>query len=195
MRFCTVDHLGIVCDTFTPTTEERRDVEVRVLVLTLRIEPLTLEIAAGIEPLIRRLLFRQGGEVVPHLRDVVFAFDVPRQLMKLQIAPDAPSRMAFDQVKIGRLRAKPDKAGVYWSLIFKATFGPVDRNQLEYVQAWFGTQRFVTFVPAEADLFESAPDADDDEPELDGAELAPEPPPAADKLRRGRVRRPRATAH
>jgi hypothetical protein len=192
MRFCSVDSIGIVCDTFTPTTEMRRDEEVRVLVLTLRIEPLTLEIAAGIEPLIRRLLFRQGGEPVPHLRDVIFAFDVPRQLLKLRLTPEGRSTMAFDQVKIGRLRAKQDKAGVRWSLIFKATFGPVDRNQLEYAQAWFGVQRFVTFVPAEADLFEHEPPAADDEPELDGAELAPDP---AEKPRVVRGRRARVTAH
>jgi hypothetical protein len=181
MRFCSVDNVGIVLDTFAPKMEERHDTEVRVIVLTLRIEPLTLAIATSIDSLLRRMLFvASSGECVPQTRDVVFAFDVPRQLLQVRLSPDGngAGAMLLDQVQIGHLRAKQDKDGKVWSLTFKASVGPVSRDELNYLQNWFATQRFVTFTPAEADLFEHA---DDQVEEL--ADAAQPPPPPKNRRR------------
>src|SRR4030095_7035655 len=120
MRFCDVEKIGLVCDTYTPKTETRRDDEVRVIMLTLRIEPLTREIAAGIDAFVRRTLFRNDGDPVPTMREVIFALDIPRQLIRLQTTRDSNGTLALDQVKIGRLPARLSPHGRLWTAIVNA---------------------------------------------------------------------------
>jgi hypothetical protein len=199
MTFCDGLKLGLFCDTFNPATEKRRDDEVKVVRLTLRVQPLTPEVAAAIDPIVRRTLFKQQHpDPTPYMHEVTFTLDVPRQLLKVFAARDSPKpSIAFDQVHIGRLRTRLEKAVEGWALIFKVTFGPCSAAELAYVQEWYGTQRFVVFSPAEAELaFGEATDNGPDDPDeaparppRDGAEL--EPPDQDVTPRARRPRRPR----
>src|SRR5262249_33496062 len=196
MKFCDLPKIGIYCDTYTPATETRREDEVKVVRLTLRIQPLTPELAQAIEPYMRKTLFKPGQahpDPTPQVHEITFNFNTPRQLLKIFASKDSPTAtIAFDQVHIGRLRARLQKDVEGWALLFKATFGPCGPADLAYVNEWYGTQRFITFTPAEGDLdFGDATEVDEPEeetPEVDGAELAPEPAATA-APRRGR--RPR----
>jgi hypothetical protein len=194
MRFSDVDKLGVFCDDLKPSTEQRHDAEVRVITLTLRMQPLTAVIAHSIDPLLRRLLFKSGAgnDPVPNLREATIALDVPRQLLVVHATRDSNGSIAFDQVKIGRLRARLAKDVDGWALIFKVTFGPCSAAELVYAHSWVGGQRFVTFGPAEGELqFDDQAEAPEPEaepePEVDGGEVAPEAP--------RRSRRPRAHTH
>jgi len=196
MKFCDLPKIGIYCDTYTPATETRRENEVKVVRLTLRIQPLTPALAQAIEPYMRKTLFKPGQsdpDPMPQVHEITFNFNTPRQLLKIFASKDSPTAtIAFDQVHIGRLRARLQKDVEGWALLFKATFGPCGPADLAYVNEWYGTQRFITFTPAEGDLdFGDATEVDEPEeetPEVDGAELAPEPAATA-APRRGR--RPR----
>lgn len=185
MKFCTIERLGVFCDTYQPGTEERREAEVRIVTLRLRVQPLTATIAAAIDPFVRRQLFTSKGDPTPHLRELTLALDVPRQLLRIYAAPDAPTgSIALDQVKIGQLRARLRTEADGWTLRFKAAFGPCSRDELAFVQDWFTTQRFVSFTAAQGDLFEVATDDDGpDEAPVDGGVVEPAPPP---RLRRAR---------
>jgi hypothetical protein len=199
MTFCEGLKLGLFCDTFNPATEKRRDDEVKVVRLTLRVQPLTPEVAAAIDPIVRRTLFKQQHpDPTPYMHEVTFTLDVPRQLLKIYASRDSPKpSIAFDQVHIGRLRTRLEKAVEGWALIVKVTFGPCSAAELAYVQEWYGTQRFVAFSPAEAELAFGDPDANANGPDdpdeapapttpRDGAELVP-----ADQDVTTRARRPR----
>lgn len=172
--FCEGLKLGLFCDTFNPATEKRRDDEVKVVRLTLRVQPLTPEVAAAIDPIVRRTLYKlEHPDPTPWMHEVTFTLDVPRQLLKVYASRDSGrAAIAFDQVHIGRLRARLEKAVEGWALVFKATFGPCSAAELAYVQEWYGTQRFVAFSLAEAELAFGEPTDDGDEDE------APAPPQA-----------------
>lgn len=181
MRFCEIEKVGVVCETYVPRTEKRPKAEVKVLRLTLRIQPLTIEIAGAIDGLVKRTLFRGSGDLAPYMHEVTFALETARQQLTVYASRDTDqAAVLFDHVAIGKVRARRDEHG--WSAIFKVTFGPVGPADLAYVNAWFGTQRFVTFDQAQAQLFDGDAVDPDEEPDGDGAELAPPPPPA----RRGR---------
>lgn len=186
MKFCAIERVGVFCDTYAPDTEERREAEVRIVTLRLRIQPLTPTIAAGIDAFVRRQLFTTKGDPVPHLREIILALDVPRQLLQIHAAPDTTrAAIALDQVKISQLRARLRTEADGWTLRFKAAFGPCSRDELAFVQDWFTTQRFVTFTAAQGDLFEEVPpDNTPEPPVVDGGVV--EPATATPRPRRAR---------
>jgi len=206
IKFCDGLKLGLFCDTFNPATEKRREDEVKVVRVSLRVQPLTAELAASIDPIVRRTLFRQQHpDPTPYMHEVTFALDVPRQLLRIYASPDsARAAIAFDQVHIGKLRTRREKDVNGWALVFKVTFGPCSAAELAYVQDWYGTQRFVEFTPAEASLDFAEGDEDngaddpDEEPApapRDGAELKPGPQEVVRAQRRPRARRTGEVAH
>jgi hypothetical protein len=176
MRFCDIEKVGVFCDTYVPRTEKRKSAEVKVLRLTLRIQPLTVEVAAAIDALVKRTLFRGTGDLAPFMHEVTFVLETPRQQLAIYASRDTDKpTLLFDQVQIGKLRARREK--VQWAFVFKVTFGPVGPTELAYVNEWFGTQRFVSFDVAQGQLFDGDDDVEEpDEPEVDGAELAPRQP-------------------
>jgi len=190
MTFCTMPKLGLFCTTYKPTTEKRRTEDITVVRVTLQVEPLTVEIAAAIDPLVRRTLFRQQHpEPAPYMHEVTFALDPPRQQLHVFASTDSDrASILLDQVAIGRVRARRGKFA--WALAFHATFGPPDAKQLLFVQQWFRSQRFVTFEPSEGDLFEEPREDLDDAIRETAETFGGEDEPA--KLMVGR-RRPRST--
>ena len=80
--FDTDEKIGIYCDSFNPRIEKRKDGETKVIDLTLRVQPLTPELAATIaggDNLIKKTLFKlTDGAVVRDLNSVAFEISMPR---------------------------------------------------------------------------------------------------------------------
>jgi len=198
--FCDLERLAFVCDTYHPTTEMRRDVEVRVLVVKLRLEPVTAAIATAIHPQLRRILFAHGDKPRGLIRELLWAPAVPLQQLTVAPAPDANDTLVLDQVRIERVRARLVSKGNYWRLIVVLTVGPCDRDQLAALQEWVGIARSVSFSEAQPTLFQEHDDEPDDDdndedepdegPDVEGGEFSPiGDPPAREtprQVRRGR---------
>lgn len=155
MQLFEMPKIGVFCDSFKPRIQKKRDHEIKLVDVTLRIEPLTSEQAAtvGGNGFVKKSLFNLShGTVVPNIKMVAFDVEVPRQQIHVFAAPDVeqPS-FVFDQVDITNLRAKMAKAQ-RWSFVFHATFGPVSKQEFEGLNAWFSTQRFLTFKEASPTL-------------------------------------------
>jgi hypothetical protein len=164
MRLFEVGKIGCFCDAITHSIETRRDAEVKILTLTLRVSPFDAKLARAMPDGVRETLFKiNKPDPKPNLRRVAFgALCDDRQVLTIYAAPDTsdPS-FALDQVKISGTYAKVDKNRNNFEFVFKASFGPAGRDELEAVQAWLLSQRFVSFEPAEPGMF------DDDEEDAD----------------------------
>jgi len=176
-RLFAVNKIGIFLDTFSPAVEKRRGEVVNVVNCTFRVQPFDAKLAGAIDDGlsdnsgVRSALFKLNNpDPKPHIERLNFGLSCPRQQMIVFASPDtAESRIAFNQVKISGVYARTQKDAAGYVLVFHGTFGSVDRSELEYVMAWFRTQRFVTFEEAEEALefHEDAPDTDDEHDEQD----------------------------
>ncbi len=169
MKLFDVPKVGLFLDGITHGTETRNGDEVKIVTLTLRAPSLQAQLASAMPGPVRMSLFRstEGATPRPHLRRVEFNLGVPRQELEVYASSDtADPSISFDQAKIVSTLARVDKNDTAWSLIVKVSFGPLDKVELEYIEAWRLTQRWVTFYEAEAGLFgedDGAAAADEDE--------------------------------
>jgi hypothetical protein len=179
-RLFSVPKVGLFLDSYKPAIEKRRGEEVKVIQMTLRLQPFDGKLARAIDDgvgedsNVKVTLFKMGdGEAKPHLDRVDFALGCQRQQMTIFASPDTEeARLCFDQVKISGTYARTEKGVNDYAFVFKATFGPVGRNELEYIHDWHLGQRFVTFEEAEPGMFDV--EADDDEDVTDADEKARE---------------------
>lgn len=89
---------------------------------------------------------------------------VPTQNLDIYTTPDtAKASIKLMQVKITGVRVKVDKDVNHYSLVFKASFGPAGKNELEFVEHWRNSQRFITFERVEPGLELDTDEKDDDE--------------------------------
>ena len=174
MKLFSVPKVGLFLDGITHGTETRDGDEVKIVTLTLRATPMSAQLASAMPGPVRLALFKstEGGDVRAHLRRVEFDLGVPRQELEVFATSDTedPS-ISFDQAKVVKALARIDKNVTGWSLVVKVSFGPVDKVELEYIEAWRLGQRFVTFHEADPSLFpddDEAPAAADDPPLLSG---------------------------
>lgn len=188
-RLFSVGKVGLFLDGYAPATEVRNGDTVKILTLSLRVEPFDHKFAAAIDDglggdsNVRRSLFKLSGDgdPIPHIRRINFALDCPLQNLHIYAAPDTDtSRLMLPQCKIANVYARTKKNANGYVLRFDASFGPVDRDEHEFVHGWLLNQSFVTFEQAEPFLESAEPEA---------SEAAP---PA--KRPRSRSRREPATA-
>ncbi len=175
-RFCSVAKVGCYCESITHSTERRKDGEVKVIQLSLRVEPFDAKLATAIASSVRATLFKlSSAEPHDHLRRVSFGLGVNRQRLTVFATPDTQrATIALDQVKVSDVYARAAKDARTYALIFKAVFGPPGARELEFAEHWRNGMAFVTFEAAEpsADFDEPG----DDEEEDDDNQLAlPEP--------------------
>lgn len=165
MRLFEINKIGMFLDSLTHGTETRKGDEVKIVTLTLRVQPFDAAHASAIEAAVRNTLFRIAAvEAHPHLKRVEFRLGCPRQFFEVYATPDTVDRaIGFDQVRIGQTYARTEKDVNGYAFVIKASFGPVSKDELEYLEAWRLGQRFVTTQPAEAGLFPD--DEDEHEPE------------------------------
>lgn len=177
MKLFETGKIGCFLDVITHATEARREDEVKIVTLALRVQPFTAQMASAMADAVRPTLFRlNDGEPKDSLKRVDFALGVPRQNLTVFAAPDtAEPSIAFLQAKIAAVYARTEKGVRGYGLVVKVSFGPVGRTELEYIQDWHLGQRFVSFEEAEPALFDDADaeDDDDDAPAAPGPHAAP----------------------
>lgn len=180
MRFFDENNIGAYLDDIGHRVEKTKDgKEIRMVDLTLRVQPLTVELAQALDGDVRALLFNLG-DALPKgkIKAIHFALNVPRQAITVRLVSDVDdAALVIPDVEITDVRARVEKGVDGYALVFYASFGPVSAKDLEYVCGWHTQQRFVTFQPQEPALnFEGAAPAD--------GEAAPAPPRRAGGPRR-----------
>ena len=175
-RLFSVPKVGLFLDNYAPSIEKRRGEEVKVLTLTLRLQPMDAKIATAIDDGlgddsgVKAGLFKlSSGDPKPHIKRLDFRLDCPRQNLIIFASPDTvESRIALTQAKISGTYARTQKDMDGYAFVFKASVGPVGREEQEFIHEWMLTQRFVTFEESEPSIeFGSDEDGDPDE-QLDG---------------------------
>lgn len=170
-RLFDIAKVGVFCDAISHTTEKRKDdPEVKVIQLTLRVQPFDAKLAGQVRTDVRQTLFKLNAPSEPqaHLARVNFGLGVPRQDLEIFASRDTDkASILLQQVKISGVYARTEKNVNGYAFVWKATFGPAGRQELEFVEAWRNSQRFVTFQESEQSLEFEAPDAEDDEDEHD----------------------------
>lgn len=158
----TVGKVATFLDRISHRLETRDGGEiVKVLDLVLRQQPFDWAHARAFwdENLLAGVLFNpQTHFLVGGLKEVVFDLDddtIPNQNVVLFATPATkePS-IAFRQLAIGKVRARIEKAESGWGLVFHATFGPVGREDLEYINAWYTESRCLTWSASQASLLQ-----------------------------------------
>jgi hypothetical protein len=152
MRFFDDDHVGCYLDDIGHRVEKTKDgKEIRMVDLTLRVQPLTAELAQALDGDVRALLFNMG-DALPKgkIKAIHFALVIPRQALTVRLVPEVDdAALLVPDVEITDVRARVEKGVDGYALIFYASFGPVGARDLEYVCTWHTQQRFVTFQPQE----------------------------------------------
>jgi hypothetical protein len=177
MKLFNVGKVGCFCDGVSHSIEKRHGDEVKILTLTLRVAPFDAKLASALPDGVRATLFKLNNpDPKETLRRVDFALGVDRQVLTVFAAPDTmTASIAFDQVKIAGTYARTLKDRNGYDFVFRASFGPVGREELEFVQQWLLSQRFVTFEQAEPGMFDDDSEAEDDDAD-------PPRAPAADPM-------------
>jgi hypothetical protein len=180
--------------------------EMKGVDLTMRIEPLTAELASEIAVEVRRTLFRLDDvEVVKHLKNATFT-KLGIRPHSVEFRPDAkaPVSLLLDEVKFDAFKARIPKDGAHWVFTFRMTAAHLDGQQLLWLQEGLLKMHYCSFAIATDGLFDDQeqearlgaaapgphqPDFDDD------ADEEPQPTedvePTRHISRRGRRRPPR----
>jgi hypothetical protein len=149
MRLFDDDKIGCYLDDIGHRVEKTKDgKEIKVVDLTLRVQPFTPAVAEALDPDVRSLLFGLGdGEPKPKIKAVEFRLPIPRQVVDVFVLPegDVPPGIRFIDVEISGPRARTEKGVDGYGFVFYASFGPVSARELEFVCAWHTQQRFLTF--------------------------------------------------
>ena len=148
--FDDVDRVGCYLDHIAHRVEKTKGGdEVKMIDLTLRVQPFTPDLAAALDPDVRALLFRlDDAEPKPKIKALDFALTVPRQILRVYPVPEIDNGgMAFDDVEISDPRARTEKNVDGFALVLYASLGPLTPDQLEFVCEWLTEQRFVAFDP------------------------------------------------
>lgn len=157
--------IGVFCDSITHSTEDRRGTETKIVVLGLRVDAFDPQLASALDQRVRNTLFRlDTTEPHAHVRRADFALGILRQNLHLFATPDTEtaSRM-LSQVQITQVAAKVHKDRTAYVLTFKASFGPADKHELEFVEAWRNNQKFIRFERSEPGLFEDIDETEGDD--------------------------------
>lgn len=149
MRFFDRDDVGCYLDHIGVRTETVEGKEIKYVDLTLRVQPFTVELSAAVDPDVRAALFNLGDATPKKkLKTVAFNLTVPRQSLAIRLTPEQTIGGLFiPDVEITDPRARTEKGVDGFGFVFYASFGPVGRDELEYLVAWHTHQRFITFAP------------------------------------------------
>lgn len=155
MRFFDDDHIGCYLDDIGHRVEKTKDgKELRMVDLTLRVQPFTVELAEALDTDVRALLFNLG-DALPKGKIKALHFNLPvtRQAIGVRLLPEAEEgALLIADAEITDVRARVEKGVDGYALVFYASFGPVGKAELEYVVGWHTQQRFLTFHPQEPAL-------------------------------------------
>jgi hypothetical protein len=172
-RLFNLGKVGCFVDGYGPKVEKRRGEEVTCLSVQLRVQPFDAKLASSLdngvggESNIRSTIFNLNtAEPRANFTRHDFKLGLPPQNLLLFASPDTEdSRVALTQAKITGCYVRTQKDMNALAFVFKASFGPVGRDQLELVHKLHGSQTFVTFEEGEPLL-----DGENDEDEVGEAE-------------------------
>jgi hypothetical protein len=173
MRLFSVAKIPMYCESISHRIEQRKSGAAKVVDLALKIEPFTPQLAAALDmdeyAWIKRELFRGAdASVNVDLKSATFRTPTERQLLTCYATPDSPkASIAIDQVKVTKLRVRGQKDGSGWVLYVHVSFGPLGKTELEYVNAFYAEQRFVSWDQAEPSLEFESDGADDEMTDAD----------------------------
>lgn len=174
MDLFTVAKIPVYCEGIAHRLEKRRGDEVKVVDLTLKLEPFTPQLASALDQdeygFIKRALFKIGdASPVTDVRAIEFRAPSERQQLICFASPntEVPS-IALDQCKVTKIRARCQKDASGWVLYLHVSFGPLGKSELEYVNAFYTEQRFVSWSAAEPSLdFDDDGDGDEEGEDAD----------------------------
>lgn len=167
MKLFDDDKVGLYLDDIGHRVEKTKDgKEHKMVDLTLRLQPLTPELATSLDPDVRALLFSLSDATPkPKIKSMEFRLTIPHQRLSVYLLPEGnvdPS-IVFMDVEISGVRARTEKGVDGYGLVFYASFGPVGKDELEYVVGWHTTQRFVSFTQQQPALDFAGKSGSDDE--------------------------------
>lgn len=171
-RLFNVAKVGVFLDDYSPAVEKRSGEEVKVLVLKLRVQPFDAKLAAaldegvGEDSNIRQTVFSLNtGDPKPGFTRHDFKLGLERQNLELFSTPDTEvARMVLLQAKISGTYVREQKDMNAMAFVFKASFGPVGRDELELIHSLHRAQTFITFHESEP-LLGVEDDGEDEETE------------------------------
>lgn len=192
MRFFDHDKVGCYLDDIGHRVEKTKDgKELKMIDLTLRVQPFTPELAVSLDPDVRALLFSMGDATPkPKLKACHFALQIPKQRLTIGTLPETADQIVLDDCEVGDVRARTEKGVDGFGLVFYVSYGPASPTDLEYVCDWLTQQRFVTFVEQQPALDFAGRTESDEEPKpprrgRPRREVAAEPIAEGDELREG----------
>lgn len=160
------DRIGCFLDGVNLRLEKTKDGEVKVVDLTLRVQPFTPELAAALDPDVKVELFAMtDSRPRPKVKSVEFNLTVPKQRIQVSLLPEGGGGgIALFDVEISGVRARTEKGVEGWALIFYASLGPVGREALDYFVGWYCEQRFLAFDPQQETMrFDAKPEGEPDQ--------------------------------
>lgn len=167
MKLFDVAKVPTYCEGIAHRIERRKSGEVKVVDLTLKIDPFSDQLASAIDQaeygFVKRMLFKQSNaEPVRDVRTIEFKPPADRQNLTCYMATDLDKGFVLEQVKVTKMRVRSQKDGDRWVLYLYVSFGPLSKAELEFVNAFYTEQRFITWAEAEPSLeFESDGDGED----------------------------------
>lgn len=124
--------------------------------LTLRIDPLTPELAAELEA-VKGICFRRNdAEVNPHINAVHFTLKPRVQRFEVTGAEGVRPSVTIPEAKIAKVRVRKPSDGSQWVLVFQVVFAEVGATELLYLKDALFEQRLFTFQDAQGGLFQDA---------------------------------------
>jgi hypothetical protein len=172
-----VNKIGVFVDSYSPGVEKRRGESVSVITLNLRIQPFDAKLATALDSgvggdsNIKATIFSlNSGDPKKNFTRHDFKLALERQNLEIFPTPDTnKSRISLNQVRISGTYVRTQKDNAALALVFKATFGPVGRDELELIHSLHRMQTFVTFHQGEP-ILEDAEEVDDADGENAGAQ-------------------------
>jgi hypothetical protein len=155
MHLFTTGKIPLYCEGISHRIEKRKDSEVKVVDLTLKIEPFNAQLAAALDQdeygFVKRTLFKlNDGDPTIDLRAVEFRPPADRQQLHCYATPDsADASICFDHVRVTKMRARSSKEATGWVFYLHVSFGPVDKTELEAVNEWYTGMKWVRFEECE----------------------------------------------
>lgn len=179
MDLFTVAKIPMYCESIAHRMEKRKDHDVKVVDLALKIQPFTPQLAAALNQdeygFVKRTLFKMSnGDPTVDLRSVEFRPPSDRQDLLCFAAPDINNKsISLTHAKITKIRARSSKDANGWVLYVNVSFGPLSKEELMWVNDFYTAQSFITFRESEPSLEFTDDDSDADAEPDGGGRPAP----------------------
>lgn len=173
MDLFTVGKIPMYCESISHRLERRKDSEVKVVDLALKVTPFTPQLAAALNQdeygFVKRTLFKMSdASPTVDLRSVEFRPPSDRQDLHCFAAPDVSREsIRITHAKVTKIRARSSKDANGWTLYINVSFGPLDKNELAWINDFYTGQSFISWSESEPSLMFND-EGDDADVEPDG---------------------------